>query len=100
MTYPLRQRTAHEFLYYLLSVRVHGCAGEALRNTEEVGKRQLITKYHQLCVCNESESWAPSRVRQLDMSAALLLLLPPPPRCLFLYMCVSWCRCKTTPELL
>lgn len=86
MTYPLRQRTFHEILYYLHNVRVHCCAIRAVKHQS----RQLINKYHQRYICNELTRESILRqVKQFDISAALPL---PPPLCLFLsdYVSVSF----------
>lgn len=95
MTYPLRQRTFHEFLYYLLNVGLHCCGTRAVKHY----RRQLIKEYHQRGVCNESETENPSCVKWSSLTfvrpflPSLYLVC-----CLFLSDCVCQLHCKTTPE--
>lgn len=95
MTYPLRQRTFHEFLYYLLNVGLHCCGTRAVKHY----RRQLIKEYHQRGVCNESETENPSCVKWSSLTfvrpflPSLYLVC-----CLFLSDCVCQFHCKTTPE--
>lgn len=85
MTYPLRQRTFHEFLYYLLNVGLHCCGTRAVKHY----RRQLIKEYHQRGVCNESETENPSCVKWSSLTfvrpflPSLYLVC-----CLFLSDCV------------
>lgn len=85
MTYPLRQRTFHEFLYYLLNAGLHCCGTRAVKHY----RRQLIKEYHQRGVCNESETENPSCVKWSSLTfvrpflPSLYLVC-----CLFLSDCV------------
>lgn len=79
MTYPLHQRTFHEFLYYLHNVRVHCCVGRAVKHYRWQLIKSIINGIY---VMNQRE-----RIHLASSEVVWHFCGPsplPPPRCLFL----------------
>lgn len=88
MTYPLHQRTFHEFLYYLHNARVHCCVGRAAKHYRWQLIKSIISGIY---VMNQRE-----RIHLASNEVVWHFSGPPPlaaslpaPRCLFLSLTVS-----------